>query len=165
MFESSITITRTVLAGLAWISVVSVLHAAKPVDPSQVQTRADLEALITRTASLELQQALRENAPSILIAAQQRPHLEAVIRAIDASPGKIVKVNITPEGLKRVAGGEITLLDTLSSVDLAIPNAGPHDKRAIDPYDSAFFEHLGHISSLESLNVIALLPKVEVKFP
>ncbi len=40
-------------------------------------------------------------------------------------------------------------------VDLAVPNAGPHDHRKDDPYDAAFFEHLSHISTLESLNVIS----------
>jgi len=29
-----------------------------------------------------------------------------------------------------------------------VPGAGPHDIRKDDPYDAAFFEHLGHISTL-----------------
>jgi hypothetical protein len=36
-----------------------------------------------------------------------------------------------------------------------VPNAGPHDHRKDDPYDAAFFEHLSHITTLESLNVIS----------
>jgi len=43
----------------------------------------------------------------------------------------------------------------LKLVDLSIPNAGPHDQRKVDPFDAAFFEHLGHLSALESLNIIA----------
>ena len=68
------------------------------------------------------------------------PHVEAVIRIVEAAKGKIEK---TEDG------------QSLKLVDLAVPNAGPHDKRAADPYDAAFFEHLGHVTSLESLNVIS----------
>lgn len=46
-------------------------------------------------------------------------------------------------------------LQTLKSVDLAIANMGPHDKRSSDPYDAAFFTQLGKIRSLEYLNIIA----------
>ncbi len=68
------------------------------------------------------------------------PHVEAVIRTVEAAKGKIER---TPDG------------QSLILVDLAVPGAGPHDHRATDPYDAAFFEHLGHITSLESLNVIS----------
>ena len=44
---------------------------------------------------------------------------------------------------------------SLKLVDLAVPQTGPHDQRKDDPYDAAFFEHLGHIATLESLNVIS----------
>ena len=40
-------------------------------------------------------------------------------------------------------------------LDLAVPGAGPHDHRKDDPYDAAFFEHVGHLSTLESLNIIS----------
>ena len=68
------------------------------------------------------------------------PHVEAVIRTVEAAKGKVEK---TEDG------------QSLKLVDLAVPNAGPHDHRKEDPYDAAFFEHLGQITSLESLNVIA----------
>src|SRR5689334_25030791 len=68
------------------------------------------------------------------------PHVEAVIRIVEGAKGKIEK---TEDG------------QSLKLVDLAIPNAGPHDHRKDDPYDAAFFEHLGHIATLESLNIIA----------
>jgi len=68
------------------------------------------------------------------------PHVEAVIRTVKAAKGRVEK---TEDG------------QSLKLVDLAVPNAGPHDKRATDPYDAAFFEHLGHITSIESLNVIS----------
>ncbi len=68
------------------------------------------------------------------------PHVEAVIRAVEAAKGKFEK---TEDGL------------SLKLVDLAVPGAGPHDHRKDDPYDAAFFEHLSHITTLESLNVIS----------
>lgn len=68
------------------------------------------------------------------------PHVEAVIRTVESAKGKIEK---TGDG------------QSLKLVDLAVPNTGPHDQRKDDPYDAAFFEHLGHITTLESLNVIS----------
>ena len=67
------------------------------------------------------------------------PHVEAVTRTVEAAKGKVEK---TEDG------------QSLKLVDLAVPGAGPHDYRKDDPYDSAFFEHLGHITTEESLNVI-----------
>ncbi len=68
------------------------------------------------------------------------PHVEAVIRTVEGAKGKVEK---TEDG------------QSLKLVDLSVPGAGPHDHRKEDPYDAAFFEHLGHISTLESLNVIS----------
>jgi len=68
------------------------------------------------------------------------PHVDAVIRIVEGAKGKIEKT----------AGGR-----SLRLVDLAVPGAGPHDHRKGEPYDAAFFEHLGHITTLESLNVIS----------
>jgi len=68
------------------------------------------------------------------------PHVEAVTRIVEGAKGKVEK---TEDG------------QSLKLVDLAIPNAGPHDHRESDPFDAAFFEHLGNISTLESLNIIA----------
>ena len=68
------------------------------------------------------------------------PHVEAVTRIVEGAKGKVEK---TEDG------------QSLKLVDLQVPNAGPHDHRKEDPYDAAFFEHLGHIETLESLNVIS----------
>jgi hypothetical protein len=68
------------------------------------------------------------------------PHVEAVIRIVEGAKGKVEK---TEDG------------QSLKLVDLAVPNMGPHDHRSEDPYDAPFFEHLGHIAALESLNVIS----------
>ena len=102
-----------------------------------------------------VRQAFKANIDAIAAAKAMKPHVDAVVRSIEASPGKVEKINTTPEALKKAAGGDIALFDTLKLVDLSIPNAGPHDARKTDPYDAAFFEHLGHITSLESLNIIA----------
>lgn len=68
------------------------------------------------------------------------PHVEAVIRTVEGAKGKV----------ERTADGK-----SLRLVDLAVPGAGPHAHRHEDPFDAAFFEHLGHITTLESLNVIS----------
>lgn len=67
-------------------------------------------------------------------------HVEAVTRIVEGAKGKVEK---TEDG------------QSLRLVDLQVPNAGPHDHRKDDPYDAAFFEHLSHIITLESLNVIS----------
>lgn len=67
-------------------------------------------------------------------------HVEAVSRAVESAKGKVEK---TEDG------------QSLKRVDLAVPGAGPHDHRKDDPYDATFFEHLGQITTLESLNVIS----------
>lgn len=68
------------------------------------------------------------------------PHVEAVIRTVEGAKGKVEKT----------ANGQ-----SLKLVDLAVPNTGPHDHRKDDPYNAAFFEHLGHITTLESLHIIS----------
>ena len=67
-------------------------------------------------------------------------HVEAVIRTVEGAKGRVEK---TGDG------------QSLKLVDLAVPQTGPHDQRKDDPYDAAFFEHLGHLTTLESLNVIS----------
>jgi len=68
------------------------------------------------------------------------PHVDTVTRVVEGAKGKVEK---TADG------------QSLRLVDLAVPGTGPHDHRAEDPYDAAFFEHLGHITTLESLNIIS----------
>jgi hypothetical protein len=67
-------------------------------------------------------------------------HVEAVIRIVEGAKGKVEK---TEDG------------KSLKLIDLNVPGAGPHDHRKDDPYDAAFFEHVGHITTLESLNIIS----------
>ena len=68
------------------------------------------------------------------------PHAEAVIRIVTAAKGK---VELTADG------------QGVKLIDLNVPGAGPHDHRKEDPYDAAFFEHVGHLTTLESLNIIS----------
>ncbi len=80
---------------------------------------------------------------SLLLAASAYaldPHAEAVIRIVTAAKGK---VELTADG------------QGVKLIDLAVPGAGPHDHRKDDPYDAAFFEHVGHLPTLESLNIIS----------
>ena len=67
-------------------------------------------------------------------------HAEAVVRIVAVAKGK---VELTADG------------QGVKLLDLAVPGAGPHDHRKDDPYDAAFFEHVGHLSTLESLNIIS----------
>ncbi|MEN9635607.1 MAG: hypothetical protein RL077_4011 [Verrucomicrobiota bacterium] len=68
------------------------------------------------------------------------PHVEAVTRIVTSAKGK---VELTADG------------HGVKLIDLNVPGAGPHDHRKEDPYDEAFFEHVGHLATLESLNVIS----------
>lgn len=133
----------------------SAFSAEPPAALANVKTQRDLEAVIAATTDAGLKQALQNHAAALLAAAERHTHVEAVMRAVEASPGKVEKINTTPENLKKAAGGDVALFDTLKLVDLAMPNAGPHDHRKVDPYNAVFFEHLGHIQTLESLNIIA----------
>jgi hypothetical protein len=76
----------------------------------------------------------------VLLSPVPDPHVDAVVKIVEGAKGKVEK---TADG------------QSLRLVDLAVPGAGPHDHRAEDPYDAAFFEHLGHITTLESLNIIS----------
>jgi len=127
-----------------------------PPDLSKITSRADLDAVIAAMSDSALKQALTDNADAILVAAKQHPHVEAVIRTIESAPGTFTKVNTTPEALKKAAGGDIALFDTLKEVNTGILNGHAHANRdkKTDPYDVAFIEHLGHIPSLENLSVV-----------
>lgn len=127
-----------------------------PPDLSKITSRADLDAVIAATSDSGLKQALADNAAAILAAAEQHPHVEAVIRTIESAPGTFTKVNTTPEALKKAAGGDIAIFDTLTEVNTGILNGHAHASRdkKTDPYNAAFVEHLGHIPSLENLSVV-----------
>ena len=135
---------------------IAALHAAAP-DLSKVTSRAEFDAVIAATTDAALKQALSDHAPVILAAAEQHPHVEAVIRTIESAPGSFTKINTTPEPLKKAAGGDIAIFDTLTQVSTNILGGKAHDHRKenADPYNAAFIEHLGHIASLESVKLEA----------
>jgi len=137
------------------LTSLTALHAAAP-DLSKVTSRADLDAVISVTNDDALKKALTDNAAAILTAAEQHRHVEAVIHTIESAPGSFTKINTTPETLKKAAGGDIALFDTLTMVNTGILNGHPHDNRdkKSDPYDAAFIEHLGRIPSLENLFLV-----------
>ncbi len=72
--------TLALLTALLLASLTA-LHAAVP-DLSKITSRADLEAVIAAATDAALKQALQDNAAAILAAAEQHPHVEAVIRTI-----------------------------------------------------------------------------------
>ncbi len=132
------------------------LRAEAP-DLSKVASREDLESVISRTSSALMKEALASHATAILDAATRHPHVEAVIRTIEKAPGTFTKINLTPDSLKQAFGGDIPLFETLTAVSTGIVNGRPHVYRGADedPYDAAFIEHLGHITSLESVKIVA----------
>ena len=138
------------------LASLSMLHAAAP-DLSKITSHADLDAVISATSDSALKQALSDHAAAIVTAAQQHPHVVAVIRTIESAPGAFTKVNTTPDALKKAAGGDIAIFDTLTQVSTNILGGKAHDHRKenADPYNAAFIEHLGHIASLESVKLEA----------
>jgi 6-phosphogluconolactonase (cycloisomerase 2 family) len=149
-------------ASLTWDAEISDLltlaatSTAAP-DLSKVTSRADLDAVIAATTDAALKQALTGHADAIIAAAEQHPHVVAVIATIEKAPGTFTKINTTPEALKKAAGGEIEIFDTLTQVSTNILGGKAHDhrKESEDPYNAAFIEHLGHISSLEAVKLEA----------
>ncbi|MBM4005873.1 MAG: G protein-coupled receptor LGR4, partial [Planctomycetes bacterium] len=132
------------------------LQGAVP-DLSKIVSREDLDVVIAATKDESLKQSLAEHVDAILAATERHPHVVAVIRTIESSPGSFTKVNTTPETLKKAAGGDIAIFDTLTQVSTNILGGKAHDhrKEKDDPYNVAFIEHLGHISSLESVKLEA----------
>lgn len=124
-------------------------------DIPKIASKADLDAVIAATSDAALKTALTDHSAALVAALEEKTHADEVKRIVEGAKGKVEKINTTLEQLKKAAGGELSAFDTLKLVDLAVPNTGPHDHRTIDPYDAAFFEHLGHVSALESLNVIS----------
>ena len=126
-------------------------------DLSKITSRDDLDAVIAATTDAALKQALQDHAAAILAATEQHLHVEAVIRTIESAPGTFTKINTTPEALKKAAGGDIAIFDTLTLVSTSLQNGKAHAYRGTndDPYDAAFIEHLGHIPALESVKIVA----------
>ena len=141
---------------LALLFSLSASAFALAADLSKINSRADLDAVIDATTDAAFKKALTDHAAAMLAAAEQHPHVEAVIRAIESAPGTFTKINTTPVALKTATGGDIALFDTLTLVSTSIQGGHAHQSRDViaDPYDAAFIEHLGHISALESVRIV-----------
>ena len=126
-------------------------------DLSKINSKAELNNVIATVNDEATKKALSENAVSIVTAAKRHPHVLAVIKIIESSPGMYKKVNTTPEALKKAVGAEIAIFDTLIEVSTKILKGKAHVYRDSknDPYDAAFIEHLGHIQTLESVKIVA----------
>ncbi len=148
------TFTFVVLFSLA---AVTSLHSADNAAADKlltVRSKADVDRVAAEVGNPALAAALKEYAALVVTAAAEHEHAIAVQKTVESAGGKVEKVNATPESLKKAAGGEMPVFDSLKLVDLAIAGMNPHDKRKTDPYDSAFFGHLGQVTSLESMNII-----------
>lgn len=145
--------TPLIVALLSALLCADGIAADGPPDLSKLSSRAELNALIASSGDAALKQALRDHADDILAAAKRHPHVKAVIRTIEAAPGEYEKINTTPAALKQVTGGELAVFDTLTMVTTRIKGGKAHDhrKKSEDPYNAAFVQHLGHITSLETL--------------
>jgi len=146
------------VASLSWDAEISDLLTRAIPDPaacqlSNINSRADLDTVIANTADAALKHALQVHADSIMAAAERHPHVAAVIRTIKSSPGTFATINTTPDSLRKAAGGDIPLFDTLSEVDTRILGGKAHEHRNEDedPYDATFIAHLSHIHSLETV--------------
>jgi len=137
-----------------FLALLLLAQAASAATPAAVDKTA-LEAVLASTTNPAVKRALEQHAAEATAAAAMRPHTEAVIQTVEGAKGRVEKRNNTPEAVRKAAGGDLPLFEVLTLVDLAIPNTGPHAERKTDPYDAAFFEHLGHLATLESLNIIA----------
>ncbi len=140
---------------VATVALVAAISPSLFAGNIAIDSETDLNAAIASASEPGLKQVLQENRAAILAAIEQHAHAEAVAKTVQSAKGKVEKINTTPEKLKQAAGGELAVFDTLKLVDLAVPNTGPHDQRTVDPYDAAFFAHVGHLASLESLNIIS----------
>ena len=146
-------ISVLVLFTLLCASAIAADSAPDLPDLSKISSRAELDALIASSGDAALKEALSDHADDILAAVRRYPHVKAVIRTIEAAPGEYEKINTTPAALKQAAGGELAVFDTLTMVTTRIKGGKAHDHRSKseDPYNAAFVEHLGQITSLETL--------------
>jgi len=149
----NLTKNPLIAALLSAMLCTSGIAADRAPDLSKLTSRAELDALIASSGDAPLKKALRDHADAILTAAKRLPHVKAVIRTIESAPGSYEKINTTPASLNQAAGGELPVFDTLSVVTTRIQGGKAHDRRkkSEDPYNAAFVEHLGQITTLETL--------------
>lgn len=119
-----------------------------------IKTQADLDAAIAAAKEPAKKNALQAHTAAIQAAIAKKPHVDAVIATLGKASATFEKINTTPEALKQAAGGDLPVFDTLKTVSLANSALGIKAKRETDPFDHAFYEHLGQITDLESLAIL-----------
>lgn len=123
--------------------------------PAPATPDAGIAAVIDAARDPAAKAVVEAHKNAITAAVYRRSHADAVAAVVESARGKVERVNTTPAALKQAVGHDLPQFESLRLVDLAVPNTGPHDHRKVDPYDAAFFERLGHIDTLESLNIIS----------
>lgn len=119
-----------------------------------IKTPADLTAAIAAAKTPAVKQALQTHSTAILAAAAKQPHVAFVTAALDQAPGTYTKTNTTPTALKAALGSEVALFDTLTVVNLGSATLNIKAKREVDPFDEAFYQHLGSIPDVQMLTII-----------
>src|SRR5580704_10951834 len=71
-----------------------------------------------------------------------------------ASDDKKAHVDAAVAVLEKAGGTYERAGDSLKMVNLSNSKLGIKAKREVDPFDHAFYEHLGHITDLESLTIL-----------
>jgi hypothetical protein len=121
---------------------------------SGVKTQADLTAAIAAATAPATKRALQTHSAAILAAAAKKPHVDFVVAALDKAPGTYTKTNTTPAELKAALGGEVALFDTVTVINLGSATLNIKAKREVDPFDEAFYQHLGSIPDVQMLTII-----------
>jgi Leucine-rich repeat (LRR) protein len=142
---------RTLLVLTASGLAMPMLDAADAL--SGVKTKADLDALISKSEGAK-KEALQKHSQEILKAAATKPHVDFVAGTLEKASGSFEKINTTPDEIKTALGGPLEVFDTLKMANLASTALGIKAKRDVDPFDKAFYEHLGEIPQLESVTIL-----------
>lgn len=144
------------LLPLVFISLASAAIAQSAEVPSlaNMKAKTDLDATIATTRDAAAKSALQTNAAAILAAAAKKPHVDSVIAILEKAAGSYEKINTMPEALKQALGADAAVFDTLKVVNLGSSALGIKGKRETDPFDHAFYEHLGQIPDIESLTIL-----------
>jgi len=150
MFLQLRFLSFTSVLTLVALSAGAVLSASGAVDPQQ----AELDALIASTKDPAQKSVLQAHSAVILAACTKKAHIGAVVATLVKASGTYEIVNTTPDAIKQAFGRDVSLFDTLKFVNLSNTTLGIKGKRTEDPFDHAFYEHLGEISDLESFTIL-----------
>lgn len=140
------------VAAIVWLGGSASVQADDPL--SGIKTPADLDTVIATDRDGAKKVVLKAHADAILAAAAKKPHVDAVVSVLEKAAGTFEKINVTPDALKQALGGESALFETLKTVNLSSSALGIKGKRESDPFDRAFYEHLGHLTDLEALTIL-----------